>query len=81
MSQALDLLKIISAQKNSVFGQFDLIGAAIEKDDTAIISEGIFLSFRELMKIFACFSFFCVSYLYFSLSTILIKLLKVMFNY
>uniref|UniRef100_A0A1I8EI22 Uncharacterized protein n=1 Tax=Wuchereria bancrofti TaxID=6293 RepID=A0A1I8EI22_WUCBA len=39
LSQALDLLKIISAQKNSVFGQFDLMGAAIERDDTMIISE------------------------------------------
>ncbi|VDP12483.1 unnamed protein product, partial [Onchocerca flexuosa] len=39
LSQALDLLKIISAQKNSVFGQFDLMNAAIEKDDITIISE------------------------------------------
>ncbi|KAK6108420.1 hypothetical protein QQG55_32025 [Brugia pahangi] len=39
LSQALDLLKIISAQKNSVFGQFDLMGEAIERDDTVIISE------------------------------------------
>uniref|UniRef100_A0A1I7VXB0 RAP domain-containing protein n=1 Tax=Loa loa TaxID=7209 RepID=A0A1I7VXB0_LOALO len=39
LRQALDLLKIISAQKNSVYGQFDLMGAAIERDDTTIISE------------------------------------------
>ncbi|KAM3717118.1 Leucine-rich PPR motif-containing protein [Dirofilaria immitis] len=38
LSQALDLLKIISAQKNSVFGQFDLMGAAIERDDIEVIS-------------------------------------------
>ncbi|VDK84101.1 unnamed protein product [Onchocerca ochengi] len=38
LSQALNLLKIISAQKNSVFGQFDLMNAAIEKDDITIIS-------------------------------------------
>lgn len=45
LSHALDMLKLIGAQKNSVFGQFDLIGAAIEKDDIAIISEGNFLFF------------------------------------
>uniref|UniRef100_A0A158Q792 Leucine-rich PPR motif-containing protein, mitochondrial n=1 Tax=Elaeophora elaphi TaxID=1147741 RepID=A0A158Q792_9BILA len=39
LNHALDSLKIISAQKNSVFGQFDLMGAAIERDDTAIIYE------------------------------------------
>ncbi|CAG9535781.1 unnamed protein product [Cercopithifilaria johnstoni] len=41
LSNALGLLKIISAQKNSVFGQFDLMGAAIDRDDTTIISEVI----------------------------------------
>lgn len=47
LSHALHLLKIISAQKNSVFGQFDLMGAAIERDDTTTISDGNFLFFMN----------------------------------
>uniref|UniRef100_A0A915PYG6 Uncharacterized protein n=1 Tax=Setaria digitata TaxID=48799 RepID=A0A915PYG6_9BILA len=37
--QALNLSKMIAAQKNSVFGQLNLMGAAIKSDDTEIISE------------------------------------------
>ncbi|VDN04999.1 unnamed protein product [Thelazia callipaeda] len=39
LSHAFELAKAITVQKNSVFGQFDLMGAAIDKDDTTVISE------------------------------------------